>query len=50
MSAQFDSGSFAASGLLKSQVNGRNPLYVNSWKRERGRTEHLIIPMLYEQK
>lgn len=50
VSAQFDSGSSAASGLLKLQVNRRNLLYVNSRKRERGRTEHLIIPILYEQK
>lgn len=50
MSAQFDSGSSAASGLLKLQVNGRNLLYVNSWKRERELAEHLIIAILYEQK
>lgn len=37
MSAQFDSGSFRASGLLKLQVNGRNLLYVNSCERERER-------------
>lgn len=42
MSAQFDSGSSGASGLLKLQVNGRNLLYVNSWERERGRREHVF--------